>query len=196
MLRPQWKSWLVRGAYIITTFGGLVTLKLIDNIFVIGMDFLWYFGAIFGVLGAIYTAFLFAQARARDLWQSKWTSAIQMLIHAIMAGSIVMMMIDFSLVKQIVDIVIGCIIINLFLITKEILLPHDTSDTKQVITLITKGYYSKYFWIGVLAGNFIPLIMLLYYPDIMFLIAGFLIISGIFLTELVKIRVPQMIPLS
>jgi len=40
------------------------------------------------------------------------------------------------------------------------------------------------------------LIMLLYYPDILFLISGLLIMSGIFLTELVRIRVPQMIALS
>ena len=196
LLRPQWKSWLVRGAYIITTFGGLVTLKLIDNIFDVGMNFLWYLGAIFAVMGAIYTAFLFAQAKARDLWQSKWASAIHMLNHAIIAGLVVITVLDFSLLIQTVDILIGGIIINLFLITKEIFFPHDTSDTKQTITLIKKGYYAKYFWTGVLAGNFIPLIMLLYYPDIMFLISGLLIMSGIFLTELVRIRVPQMIPLS
>ena len=196
LLRPQWKSWLVRGAYIITTFGGLVTLKLIDNIFEVGMDFLWYLGAFFAIMGAIYTAFLFAQAKARDLWQSKWASAIHMLNHAIIAGLVVMTVLDFSLLIQTVDILIGGIVINVILITKEIFFPHDTSDTKQAITLIKKGYYAKYFWTGVLAGNFIPLIMLLYYPDIMFLISGLLIMSGIFLTELVRIRVPQMIPLS
>jgi len=196
LLRPQWKSWLVRGAYIITTFGGLVTLKLIDNIFEIGMDFLWYLGAFFAIMGAIYTAFLFAQAKARDLWQSKWASAMHMLNHAIIAGLVVITVLDFSLLIQTVDILIGGIIINLLLITKEIFFPRDTSDTKEAITLIKKGYYAKYFWTGVLAGNFIPFIMLLYYPDIMFLISGLLIMSGIFLTELVRIRVPQMIPLS
>ena len=28
VLRPQWKSWLVRGAYIITAFSGLLSLYL------------------------------------------------------------------------------------------------------------------------------------------------------------------------
>ena len=70
------------------------------------------------------------------------------------------------------------------------------NDTMQAIILIKKGYYAKYFWTGFLVGNFIPLIMLLYYPDILFLISGLLIMSGIFLTELVRIRVPQMIALS
>ena len=197
LLRPQWKSWLVRGAYIITAFGGLVTLKLIDTTFELGMDFLWYFGMIFSVLGAIYTAFLFAQARARDLWQSKWTSALHMLIHAIMAGTIVMMFVDILLVDKIVDILLWCIIINLVIIAKEIFFPHNSSDTKQAITLMTKGYYSRYFWTGIVLGNLIPLSMLLISPDIMIcLVAAALATIGIFLTELVRIRIPQMIPLS
>ena len=33
LLRPQWRSWLVKGAYIITVFGLIVTLLLIDNFF-------------------------------------------------------------------------------------------------------------------------------------------------------------------
>jgi formate-dependent nitrite reductase membrane component NrfD len=89
LLRPQWKSWLVKGAYIITIFGGLVTIKLIDNIYGFNWNWLWVLGSIFSVLGAIYTAFLFAQARARDLWQSKWVSATHMLVHAIISGSFV-----------------------------------------------------------------------------------------------------------
>ena len=121
LLRPQWKSWLVRGAYIITVFGGIVSLKLIDTMFELGMGFLWYVGAIFSILGAIYTAFLFAQARARDLWQSKWTSAFHMLIHAIMAGTIVMIFIDKSSLNTFSDILMWCIIINLIIRNYRIL---------------------------------------------------------------------------
>ncbi|MCF6227423.1 MAG: polysulfide reductase NrfD, partial [Planctomycetes bacterium] len=32
MLRPQWKSWLVRGAYIVTVHGGLTTLWLVNGL--------------------------------------------------------------------------------------------------------------------------------------------------------------------
>ena len=197
LLRPQWKSWLVRGAYIITVFGGIVSLKLIDTMFELGMGFLWYVGAIFSILGAIYTAFLFAQARARDLWQSKWTSAFHMLIHAIMAGTIVIIFIDKSSLNTFSDILMWCIIINLIIITKEIFFPHHTTDIDQTITLMTKGYYARYFWTGIIIGNLIPFLMLLIFPDtIICLIAGSLVMLGILLTELVRIRTPQMIPLS
>src|SRR3954453_15571527 len=62
LLRPQWQSWLVRGAYIITVYGAVLTLWLIARIFgwTKAADLLLWPGAIFAVLTAVYTAFLFA----------------------------------------------------------------------------------------------------------------------------------------
>jgi len=196
LLRPQWKSWLVRGAYIITGFGGLVTLKLIDNYLGIGLIWLWGLGAVLAVLGAVYTAFLFNQARARDLWQTLVISAIHMLVHAIMAGSVVMMLIAPETSVWMVDILIWSIVINLFIMVKEIILHQNTTDTRKAIYLMTKGYYSKYFWGGIVFGNVVPFVMLTASTDNMTLIAGGFVLIGIFLTEFVRIRVPQMIPLS
>jgi hypothetical protein len=61
---------------------------------------------------------------------------------------------------------------------------------------MTKGYYSKYFWAGIVFGNVVPFMMLTASTDSMTLIAGGFVLIGIFLTEFVRIRVPQMIPLS
>ena len=195
LLRPQWKSWLVRGAYIITGFGGLVSLKLLDNYFQLGFDWLWIPGIIFAGLGAVYTAFLFNQARARDLWQTPIQSAIHMLVHAVMSGSVVMMLIAPESFQWIANLLFWGILANMIIIAKEILIPHDTPDTKKAIELMTKGYYSKYFWVGVVIGSVTPIVMLNAYPDLA-LIAGGCALIGIFLTEFVRIRVPQMIPLS
>jgi hypothetical protein len=74
-------------------------------------------------------------------------------------------------------------------------LPHDTPDTKKAIELMTKGYYSKYFWAGIVIGSFAPIVLLNVYSG-MAIIAGGLALVGTFLTEFVRIRVPQMIPLS
>jgi len=195
LLRPQWKSWLVRGAYIITGFGGLVTLKLFDNYFNLGWDWLWYLGAVFAVLGAVYTAFLFGQARSRDLWQSTGLSAVHMLIHAVMAGTVSLMFISPELIPFMANTLLLAIVANIIIIAKEVLLPHDTPDTKKAIYLMTKGYFSKYFWVGVFIGSIVPIVMINAYPS-MALIAGGCALIGIFLTEFVRIRVPQMIPLS
>jgi len=196
LLRPQWKSWLVRGAYIITVFGGLVTLKLIGNIFNFPTGWLWAVGGIFSILGAIYTAFLFAQARARDLWQTPIQSAIHMLIHAIMAGSVVMMIILPESMGIMTKILLVGTVLNTLMIFKEVLMPHDTPDTKKAIHLMTKGYYSKYFWFGVTFGNIASAVVLLTFSGNWVLLAGGMALVGIYLTEYVRIRVPQMIPLS
>ena len=196
LLRPQWKSWLVRGAYIITVFGGLVSLKLLDNYLQLGFDWLWIPGIVFAGLGAVYTAFLFNQARARDLWQTPIQSAIHMLVHAFMAGSVVMMIIAPETMGWMTNTLLWGIILNIVIMAKEILIPHDTPDTKKAIQLMTKGYYSNMFWTGIVIGNVFPFIMLIVLTGSMILVAGGLAIIGIFLTEFVRIRVPQMIPLS
>ena len=81
------------------------------------------------------------------------------------------------------------------MIAKEFLFSHKTPDTKKAIELMTKGYYSKYFWAGIVIGNLAPIVLLNVYSG-MAIIAGGLALVGIFLTEFVRIRVPQMIPLS
>jgi uncharacterized membrane protein YobD (UPF0266 family) len=86
------------------------------------------------------------------------------------------------------------IIANMVIIAKEILMPHDTPDTMKAIQLMTKGYYSKYFWTGIIIQSAAPIILIAF-PSISF-IAGVLALVGNYLTEFVRIRVPQMIPLS
>ena len=193
LLRPQWKSWLVRGAYIITIYGALLTLKLVGNYFLISTGWIWGVGSIFAVLGAIYTAFLFAQARGRDFWQTPIQSAIHMLVHACMAGAVVLFFIVSGSVEEMSVILLCLIVINLAFIGKEIWFYHDTSDTEEAVYMMIKGYYSKYFWIGMIGGNFFPIALLSFgWP----MLAGVLVLIGIYLTEYVRIRVPQMIPLS
>jgi Ni/Fe-hydrogenase subunit HybB-like protein len=61
---------------------------------------------------------------------------------------------------------------------------------------MTKGYYSKYFWLGITLGSVIPIIMLSTQKIELVIIAGVLALIGNYLTEYVRIRIPQMIPLS
>ncbi|MHB1711325.1 MAG: 4Fe-4S dicluster domain-containing protein, partial [Acidimicrobiales bacterium] len=65
--RHHWKSWLVKGSFIIGAYGGLVTLYLLGSVLdSIGLRQVATVGVIPFSLGtACYTAFLFAQAKAR-----------------------------------------------------------------------------------------------------------------------------------
>jgi len=196
LLRPQWKSWLVRGAYIITAFGGIVSLKIIDNIFNFNFIWLWYPGSIFAMLGAIYTAFLFNQAKARDLWQTPIQSASHMLIHAVMAGSVTLIIIEPESKLFLSEILFLGIILNLIILFKEIVFYPNTPDTKKAVELMTRGYYSKYFWIGIILGSILPICLIVINIESLIIVSGLLVLMGIFLTEFVRIRIPQMIPLS
>ncbi|MBI5917435.1 MAG: 4Fe-4S dicluster domain-containing protein, partial [Bacteroidetes bacterium] len=90
LLRPQWKSWLAKGGYAIAIYGLSLTLLGVSMIFDLEplMDFALWSAAIFAVLVAVYTAFLFAQAKGRDFWQSP-ALALHMLIHSLLAGAAV-----------------------------------------------------------------------------------------------------------
>ncbi|MGB5660678.1 MAG: 4Fe-4S dicluster domain-containing protein, partial [Thermoanaerobaculia bacterium] len=70
--RSHWRSWLVRGSYIIGGYSAVLGLHLLASL--LGkahwhQTLLWP-GIPLAAMTAVYTAYLFAQAKARDLWQS------------------------------------------------------------------------------------------------------------------------------
>ncbi len=205
LLRPQWRSWLVRGAYIISIFGFLLTLRLFSDFLGIGrfdqaVD--WLTGA-FAALTALYTAFLFSQAKGRDFWQSPLL-AVHMLTHAIMAGAAVLILTAFLMDQNspppftLRAFLAGAIIIHLVTLLFEFMTPHPTRDGRQTADLITRSHYGREFWIGaVLLGNIGPLAVLLVSGDApMLLAASALVLIGIYVVEHIWVRAPQMIALS
>ena len=91
-LRPQWRSWLVRGAVALTLYGGVLALHLLLSAAGVeaAQEWLAIAGIPAGVMAAVYTAYLFAQAKARDLWQSPLL-APHLLVQAILLGAAVML---------------------------------------------------------------------------------------------------------
>ena len=205
LLRPQWGSWLVRGGYTITVFGGLITLlgvsafmgwNQIQNIAM-------WLTAPFAILLAIYTAFLFAQAKGRDFWQSP-TLSIHMLVHSFMAGAAVFALLSLvlpelsawlPLVKNVFLVSMG---VNLFTILLEMVTTHPTTDAKKVVQMILKGRYSRSFWAGVIVlGNLVPIALLIFGASpITMMAAAVVTLIGIYITEHIWVEAPQRIPLS
>ncbi|MDX1644994.1 MAG: 4Fe-4S dicluster domain-containing protein, partial [Thermoanaerobaculia bacterium] len=77
--RPQWGSWLVRGAFVLGAYALGLTAHLLWGwrYLVVGSGGAhappgWLVGvtAALALATAVYTAYLFAQAKAHDLWQS------------------------------------------------------------------------------------------------------------------------------
>jgi Fe-S-cluster-containing dehydrogenase component len=86
--RPQWGSWLVRGAVIILLFGLAVSLhvlgSLLDSVGLVQAAAV--LGVPAGVMTAVYTAYLFARSKARDLWQSPLLPP-HIAVQALLAGA-------------------------------------------------------------------------------------------------------------
>ncbi|MBK6949101.1 MAG: polysulfide reductase NrfD [Haliscomenobacter sp.] len=204
LLRPQWGSWLVRGGYAISVYGGLIALNglfLFLNIRVLEEVLIWV-TAISAAVVAIYTAFLFAQAKGRDFWQSPSLS-LHMLVHSFMAGAAAFGILSFFQDAQadwtrfLTTVLIVGLAINLFTIFLEIVTPHPTVDAKAVVKMIGKGRYSRLFWAGVVAfGNILPLVLLSVGSGSLLLAAsGLIALIGIYLTEHIWVEAPQRIPL-
>lgn len=206
LLRPQWRSWLVRGGYAITVYGGLLALlagitllKLIGPIMP-----LTALTAIVAIVVAVYTAFLFAQAKGRDFWQSP-ALVLHMLIHSLMAGAAA-----FGIASLWTDnapgwlgflkmTMVATIILGLLTMWIELGVTHPTEEAKRTVDAIVRGRYSRKFWLGVvLLGNFIPLGLLLFgvLTPVLLAASGAIILLGIYLTESIWVEAPQRIPLN
>ena len=87
LFKPQWRSWLTKGAYIISAFGAVVSIWLLLELTgrQLPTAVLWISLAL-AFSTAVYTAFLFAQCEARDLWQSPLVGP-GLTIQMIIAGS-------------------------------------------------------------------------------------------------------------
>ncbi len=88
VLRPNTKSWLVKGAWVLMAFGGITTAILVAR--VLGLhglaDGLRWTNLVTGSLTAAYTAFLFAQCEGRDLWQHTRVLLPHLLVQALCVG--------------------------------------------------------------------------------------------------------------
>ena len=88
LLTPNTKSWLVKGGWVLTAFGLLLTATLVFRM--LGMDAAadagrWLTIPV-AVMASGYSAFLFAQCRARDLWLSKLTF-VSLVCEALLCGA-------------------------------------------------------------------------------------------------------------
>jgi formate-dependent nitrite reductase membrane component NrfD len=204
LLRPQWNSWLVKGGYTITVFGLLVTIWAAVTLFewsVPEKALLWL-TAVFAVLLAVYTAFLFSQAKGRDFWQSPML-VLHMLVHSFMAGSAVFIIVaslsDIMNWQELLpSILLVALLVNLFTLIAELSVSHPTTAAKTTVKMITHGRYRQSFWLGtVLLGNVLPLVLILLLPGTIGLVlAAILVLLGIYITEKIWVEAPQRVPLA
>ncbi len=205
LFRPHWKSWLVKGGYTISVFGGLVTVLGGAHLLGYGewVNWLTWPILIFSILLSTYTAFLFAQAKGRDFWQSPLL-ILHMLLHAIVGGSAFILILGLfwepihTMIPYVKNILIGGLVVQILSLAAELITPHPTVDSIQTVKIITKGVFKFEFWGGVvLIGSLIPFLMLiLSFSPMILAFAGLFVLIGICYSVRIWVIAPQMIPLS
>jgi Fe-S-cluster-containing dehydrogenase component/formate-dependent nitrite reductase membrane component NrfD len=207
LLRPNWNSWLVKGAYIITAFGGFLALAIVGWLaapsLVTNPAFL-VVGGLLGVATAVYTAFLFSQSKGRDLWQSP-AMPVHMLSQAVIAGSAVAGLLgvagvggfDAMVVEARLWLGVG-LVSHLALVGSEIFTPHQTEDAEEAAARITRGRFSQAFWVGGLGVGIVLPLLALVIPGVpaAAAVAGVLALLGLFAFEYCWIIAPQTISLA
>ena len=217
LLRPQWRSWLVKGAYIITGFGGMLSLWIFVKLLAVfglvtpgvsqfaDVALAWPLVVLAGAT-AVYTAFLFAQAKGRSFWQSP-ALPLHMLVHSAVAGAAALYLTSLFVAglqplqeALALTLAIG-LVGGLLVFWAELAIEHPDRDAARAAEMIYKGRYKKLFWgVSVGLGSLVPLALVglgaLFGLPLIVAVAAVLALVGILVTEHAWIEAPQLIPLA
>jgi Fe-S-cluster-containing dehydrogenase component/formate-dependent nitrite reductase membrane component NrfD len=205
LTKPNLNSWLVLGGYVLTFFGILlcVWLGLILSGNGIHPSLVWA-TATFAVASAGYSAFLFAQARGRDFWQSPllfW----HLLIQAIAAGAAMLTLIGsvlgvtLPLFSWLGHLLVISLSLSLAMIFGELFMKHGAEDAVRAGEMLVRGPLKKSFWIlVVIVGTVLPIVLVLWpinslLPNVA---AALLALFGLWMYEHLWVRAGQAVPLS
>ena len=193
LLRPQWRSWLTRGAFVLMGFGLLLGLQFFFGVLapaptlqpaLAGITALFAFGS------AVYSAFLFGQAKGRDFWQSP-LFAPHLIVMAILAGSATMICLDDTSIA-VREVLAISVVLHAMILVFDLGAVHSTEDAR----IAARAVHSRnwLFWIGAVAiGIGAPLLLLAVGQAGL---AGLSALIGLFIYERIWVRAGQIVPLS
>ena len=224
LTRPQWKSWLTRGAFLLLGFSAVAGLWWLLELMAAagGVDtaaveaargWLLWIGFPLAAGSAVYTAFLFGQAEGRDLWQSPLLP-VQLLVQAFAAGGALLQLAD-TVAEMPGDLMaIGRVAFGLgvsanllLMFLGEFGMPPASEAAARAGHDITHGRFARRFWAGVvLLGHLIPLGLIAVPASgglpaegpaaLLGGLAGAAWLTGLYLYEHAFVTAPQLVPNS
>ena len=206
LTRGRWRSWLVRGAWILSGYGVVLAAHvapvLLGRAAPSWLLPLAALGAPLAALTAVYTAWLFAQAKARDLWQNPLLPP-HLVFQAALLGSAILLPIA-TVMNNRVDLLLWTLaitsVIHLLMVWGEVSLTHPTAHARLAIWEMVRGRYKTDFWMGTalsLIGGLLPLLAVLGVVSIQIGVGGapFALI-GLMLFENAYVQAAQSVPLA
>jgi formate-dependent nitrite reductase membrane component NrfD len=126
----------------------------LNNALAAARPLLLWLGLPLAILVAIYTAFLFAQAEGRDLWQSPLLP-FHLIVQAFIAGSGLLLILDLflptpeTIIRVAIIVFIVSLVVDLFVtLVGEFSIPHASEVAARAAHDISHGNYRNYFWWG------------------------------------------------
>jgi Fe-S-cluster-containing dehydrogenase component/formate-dependent nitrite reductase membrane component NrfD len=209
VIKPNPGSWLVWGTWILISASAVAALWLVLGVLnqKIPSALLWL-AAPLGLASACYSAFLFAQAKGRDLWQSPlflWHLAVQ----AVVAGAPALLMLGLafnensSIAYSMTWTMIFALGVHALMMLGEVALPSPSEDVDRAVRVMTHGRLGNVFWFAALAfGTVLPVLLLIVAVTssgplvAMQIVAALAALLGLLAYEYVWITAGQAAPLS
>ncbi|HEV7377005.1 MAG TPA: 4Fe-4S dicluster domain-containing protein [Pyrinomonadaceae bacterium] len=203
--RPQWRSWLVRGAFIIAGYSLVLAVHFFASLLGSRAMQRWLIlpGLPLAVLTAIYTAYLFAQAKARDMWQNPLLPP-HLLLQALLVGAAALLPFAAWLAPRLSFALLWTLgvasILHLLMVWGEVTLTHPTAHARLAVWEMLKGRYRAFFWAGLaltLTGALIPWLILAGDFDVRLgFLAALSALAGLLLYEHAYVQAGQSVPLA
>jgi Fe-S-cluster-containing dehydrogenase component/formate-dependent nitrite reductase membrane component NrfD len=209
--RPQWRSWLVKGAFIIAGYTIVLALHFIASWAgsTTLQSWLMIAGIPLSTLTAVYTAYLFAQAKARDMWQNPLLPP-HLLVQALLLGSAVLLPLEtyveantiraVSIGLPLTWLLATSSLVHVLMIWGEVSLTHPTAHARLAIWEMVHGRYRSDFWMGTILSALGGLIAWLAVLGVWSLALGLpgapFALVGLMLFENAYVQAGQSVPLA
>ncbi len=201
LTRPQWRSWLAKGAVILSLYAAVLAAHFLAGVVLRGdagegLHWLALLGVPAGIMTGVYTAFLFAQAKARDLWQNPLLPP-HLAVQAVMAGAAALVPVALWLEPDVVDalawVVAIATAVHLLMILGEVTLPHPTAHARTAAHNLTHGRFALPFRAGVVLG---AVGLLAPVAPVLALPAALAALAGLWAFEHAYVQAGQSVPLA
>jgi hypothetical protein len=211
MLKPNPTSWLFKGGLVLSAGAALGFLWFVIGLLDVGgLPVVAAVAAVAGIFTAGYTAFLFQQAEARDLWQTGWLFP-HLVTQAVMAGAgalaVVALVVDPADSTPVIAWSLVAGTAGHLLVTvlehgvggKPDHREHGTANERAARRLMTQGRHASTYRSALLLGGVaLPLATVgaLVSGGFMLALAGVLVQVSLVAYETVFVRAGQEVPLS
>jgi len=199
LIKGHWRSWLVRGAWILMAYGVVALLWLVTS--PAQHRGLVVPAFVLALAAAGYSAYLFGQAEGRDFWQSPLLLP-HLIVAAMLAGAASLVLVGTVMgaaevaVLSMAGFLAVAVLLHGALMLAELGGRHANTDVTRAARLLTRGAYRARFWgVAVVAGVLLSFLAIILLPGGM-VIGALLALAGLWVYEDLWVKAGQSVPLS